>query len=181
MDSAVDTGELTTAMSLTASGYTPRVQQLREQVLQARPTICPERARFYTQVYREHPEMPVVARRALALERTLAGMSIFIEDGALIVGNQSSTLRAAPIFPEYAVEWIEKEIDQFEERSGDVFYPSQEVKQELLEICDFWRGQTILDKGRFLMSPLAHRIHDAGRLVPDYDTAPCAQLFGGYE
>lgn len=145
-----------------ASGYTARISSLREQVLTRKPTICPERARFYTEVYREHPDKPVIITRALALERTLREMSIFIEEGALIVGNQASAVKAAPIFPEYAVEWIEAEIDEFEKRPGDRFYPSEEVKRELLEICEWWRGKTTLDRGRSLMSPELQEIHDAG-------------------
>ncbi len=145
-----------------ATGYTDRIIALRDEVLSAKPTICIERARHYTNVYRENPDKPVITVRSLALERTLKEMTIFIEDGALIVGNQSSQLRAAPIFPEYAVEWITKEIDEFEKRPGDIFYPSDEVKKELLGICDWWQGKTTLDKGRSMMAPELREIHAAG-------------------
>lgn len=144
-----------------ATGYTERIQRLRDEVLGARATICPERARYYTQIYREHADKPVAVKRALALRKTLSEMTIFIEDGGLIVGNQASRLRAAPIFPEYAVEFIVREIDEFDKRPGDRFYPSDEVKKELLEICDYWRGHTTLDKGRSLMSPELREIHSA--------------------
>jgi len=147
---------------LTASGYTDRIATLRDEVLETQSTICVERARFYTEIYRDNPEKPVITKRALALAKTLREMSIFIEDGALIVGNQSSSLRAAPIFPEYAVEWIVREIDEFEKRPGDRFYPSPEVKKELLGICSFWEGKTTLEKGRYLMDPKHREIHAAG-------------------
>jgi len=147
---------------LKASGFTPRIQRLRDEVINAKSTICPERARFYTDVYRDHADKPLIIRRALALSRTLKNMTIFIETDALIVGNQASQLKAAPIFPEYAVEWIEKEIDEFEKRPGDQFYPSREVKDEILDICKFWRGTTTLDKGRALMGEKLHEIHEAG-------------------
>ncbi|MEE8441218.1 MAG: glycyl radical protein [Spirochaetia bacterium] len=143
------------------TGYTERIRALRDEVLSASSTICLERARCYTEVYRANADKPVALKRALALDRTLREMTIFIEDGALIVGNQASRLRAAPIFPEYAVEWIEKEINEFEERPGDRFFPSPEVKRELLEICSYWAGTTTLDKGRALMSPALRSIHRA--------------------
>ena len=149
-------------MTKETTGYTDRIHQLREEVLNARSTICLDRARSYTEVYRSHPELPVIVRRAHALARTFRTMSIFIEDGSLLAGNQSSSLRAAPIFPEYAVEWIVKEIDEFERRPGDVFYPSDETKKELLEICGWWKGKTTLDMGRAQMQPLHRRIHEAG-------------------
>ncbi|WP_319562064.1 glycyl radical protein [Marispirochaeta sp.] len=145
-----------------ASGYNPRIQRLRDEVINAKSTICPERARFYTEVYKEHADKPLIIRRALALSSTLENMTVFIEPDGLIVGNQASQLRAAPIFPEYAVEWIEKEINEFEKRPGDQFYPSREVKDEILDICEFWRGKTTLDKGRVLMGKKLHEIHEAG-------------------
>lgn len=150
------------SVSVEIGGYTERIRRLKDRVLQAQPGICLERARFYTEAYRENPEQPVIMKRAIALEKTLDGMSVFIEPGSLIVGNHSSELRAAPIFPEYAVEWIENEIDQFEKRPGDRFYPSSEVKQELLEICRWWRGKTTLDRGRALLEPQLREIHDSG-------------------
>jgi pyruvate formate-lyase/glycerol dehydratase family glycyl radical enzyme len=144
-----------------ATGYTERIAHLRDEVLSSQSTICIERAQCYTEIYQAHRDKPIAIRRALALDKTLREMTVFIEDGALIVGNQSSQLRAAPIFPEYAVEWIQNEIDEFEKRPGDRFFPSAEVKRELLEICSFWAGATTLDKGRALMSPTLRSIHKA--------------------
>lgn len=152
---------ITAAREAVETGYTERIRVLRDEVLSAPSTICLERARCYTEVYQANADQPVVIRRALALGKTLREMTIFIEDGALIVGNQASRLRAAPIFPEYAVEWIQKEIDEFEQRPGDRFFPSPEVKRELLEICSYWAGATTLDKGRALMSPALRSIHHA--------------------
>ena len=48
-------------------------------------------------------------------------MSIYLEDEQLIIGNQSSGIRRAPLFPEYSWDWIFKEIDEFEKRPSDVF------------------------------------------------------------
>ena len=140
----------------------PRIHQLREKVLNAKPTVCTERARIYTEVYRQHEAKPVILKRALALAETLQRMTIFIDDGELIVGNQSSQLRAAPIFPEYAVEWILKELDEFEKRPGDAFYLTDAVKTELKEICAYWPGKTTLEKGRALMAEALREIHETG-------------------
>jgi len=76
-----------------------RIKILRERVLSTKPSVCTERAKFYTQIYRENEDKPVIIKRALALEKTLTEMTIFIDEGELIVGNQSSHNRAAPIFP----------------------------------------------------------------------------------
>ena len=101
---------------------TERIARLREKVLSTKPTVCTERARFYTLAYQEHEDQPVIIKRALALKRTLEEMTIFIDEGDLIVGNQSSRLRAAPIFPEYAIDWLPMEMYELDKRPGYAFF-----------------------------------------------------------
>jgi pyruvate-formate lyase len=131
---------------------TERIARLREKVLSTKPTVCTERARFYTITYQEHEDQPVIIKRALALKKTLEEMTIFIDEGDLIVGNQSSRLRAAPIFPEYAIDWLPIEMDELDKRSGDAFFIAEADKQELLRISGWWKGRVLYDKGRALMS-----------------------------
>lgn len=139
-----------------------RIARLKERMLSVRSTICTERAKIYTEAYREHKDSPVILKRAYALEKSLKEMSVFIDDGELIVGNQSSALRAAPIFPEYVIAWIINELDEFDKRPGDAFYVSEEQKKELREICKWWEGKTLIEKGNSLMSPLNREIHESG-------------------
>jgi len=140
----------------------PRVNYLREKVLSTQPSICTERARYYTKIYRQNEEKPLIIRRALALEETLKNMTIFIDDGELIVGNHSSKINAAPFFPEYAVKWVVDELDSFEKRSGDAFYPTEEVKQEIRELSTYWEGKTTVEKGYALMPEKYREIHESG-------------------
>lgn len=130
------------------STMSSRIKKLREDVLSRVPGVCIERARFYTQVYKENEALPIYLKRAKALEKTLEEMSIYILDGELIVGNQACAPRTAPVFPEYAVEWIEKELEEhrnFDWRPGDKFYLPEQHKDELLEIIKFWKGKTLYD------------------------------------
>lgn len=138
-----------------------RISVLREKVLRIKPSVCTERARFYTEAYSENEDKPVIIRRAIALEKTLKGMTVFIDDGELIVGNQSSQHRAAPIFPEYAVDWLPEEMDGLDKRPGDAFFITEEHKKELVEIAAWWKGKVLYDKGRALMSQELKDIHDA--------------------
>jgi formate C-acetyltransferase len=139
-----------------------RIAKLKSNILSVRSTICTERAGFYTEVYQEFEGSPVILKRAYALEKTLKKMTIFISEGELIVGNQSSKLRAAPIFPEYVTSWIINELDEFDKRPGDAFYINVDQKNELKEICSWWDGKTLIERGYSLMSPLNREIHDAG-------------------
>lgn len=142
--------------------YSERIKKLRNKVLDTKPSVCTERARFYTQVYRTYEAMPIPIKRAMALDETLKNMSIYIDDGELIVGNHSSTLNAAPFFPEYAVEWMLKELDEFDKRPGDAFYLTEKAKEEIRNICPFWEGRTTLDKGYALMPDEYKEVHSTG-------------------
>lgn len=141
---------------------TQRIARMREKIISAKSTVCTERAKFYTEAYRENEELPVILRRALALEKTLSSMTVFIDEGELIVGNQSSAVRAAPIFPEYVTSWILKELDEFDKRPGDAFYVTENQKSELRELCRYWEGKTLIERGHSIMSPLNRDIHDSG-------------------
>ena len=111
-----------------------------------KPPICTERAQHYTEVYQQHQDKPLPVRRALALAHHLARRTVWIKHDELIVGNQASRVRAAPIFPEYTVSWIEKEIDDLADRPGAGFAVSEEDKTVLHRVCPWWRGQTVQDR-----------------------------------
>jgi formate C-acetyltransferase len=86
-------------------------------------------------------------------------MTIYVGKGELIVGNQASRPRAAPIFPEYSCDWIEQEIDEFTRRQADVYLVRPEVKRELLEeILPYWRGRTLYDR---VMAVLPEHVKEA--------------------
>ena len=140
---------------------TERIAHLREKVLSTKHTVCTERARFYTEVYRDNEEQPEIIKRALALQKTLEKMTIFIDEGELIVGNQSSGHRAAPIFPEYAVDWLPEEMDELDKRPGDAFFITEEHKVELKEIAKWWKGKVLWDRGRALMTQELRDLQDS--------------------
>ena len=111
-----------------------------------KPPICTERAQAYTDIYRQHADQPVVVRRALALAHHLRTKQIWIKHDELIVGNLASEVRAAPIFPEYTIGWIEKELDELGDRPGAGFTLSPAHRQVIHDICPFWHGQTVQDR-----------------------------------
>ena len=147
--------------SATESNISERMAHLREKVLETKPSVCTERALFYTEAYREHENEPVIIRRAYALEKTLKKMTIFIGDGELIAGNHSSRLRAAPIFPEYAIDWLTEEMNELDKRPGDAFYITDQHKKDITEIASWWKGKVLYDRGRELMTQELRDIHDA--------------------
>jgi len=130
----------------------PAVAKLRQNLLDTMPSVCAERARLVTEAYQRYEADPVVLRRAKALANVLDHMTIFIQPDEIIVGNQASKPRAAPIFPEYSVDWIPAEIDEFHRRPADQFEVDPQVKRELLEeVLPYWQGRTLYDRARAII------------------------------
>ena len=130
---------------------TDRMKAFREEVLDEKPYIDAQRAVLATQVYRENQNQPRVMVRALMLQKILENMSIYIEDKTLIVGNQATKNKNAPIFPEYTMEFVLNELDLFKKRDGDVFYITEETKQQLRDIAPFWENNNLRARGEALL------------------------------
>ena len=130
---------------------TPRMEKFREDVLDEKPYIDAQRAILCTESYKENMNQPAVMKRALMLKNILEKMDIYIEDETLIVGNQASSNRDAPIFPEYTMKFVIDELDLFEKRDGDVFYIMEETKEQLREIAPFWENNNLRAKGETLL------------------------------
>ncbi|MDR1519502.1 MAG: hypothetical protein LBU23_05080, partial [Planctomycetota bacterium] len=91
-------------------GPSPRVLRLKESFLSRQPRMCCDRALIYTEVYQNCENLPVVLKRAAALRETLVRMPIFIEPEEVIMGHFASRPRAAEVFPEVNMAFME-EID----------------------------------------------------------------------
>ena len=127
------------------------MQEFREEVLDEKPYVDAERAVIVTDVYQKHQNQPRVMLRALMLKEILEKQSIYIEDKTLLVGNQATKNRNAPVFPEYTMKFIIDELDLFEKRDGDVFYITEETKQQLREIAPFWDNNNLRARGEALL------------------------------
>lgn len=149
-------------MSTDFGVLTPRMQRFRDELLAAEPTVCTDRARITTDTYRATQDQPMVLRRAMMYRNVLEGMRIFIEPQTLLAGNQASSNRSAPIFPEYAMDWVVAELDEFDKRDGDRFHISEKNKQILRDIAPFWQHNTIKERGLAAMPAGSKLFYDLG-------------------
>lgn len=130
---------------------TKRIDDLFEYVSTSKVGMCMERGRIITEVYKKNMAMPPIILRAEALKEILTKMSIYILPGSLLAGNQASKPNYAPLFPEYAVDFLEEEFIK-----GNPFFPDErpadkiEYKRsdmpELEEMIKFWKGNTHKDR-----------------------------------
>ena len=112
-----------------------RIEKLKSESVNAKQYVCVERAIYLTEAYIKNQSDPMILRRAKAIRNVLEKITLFIEEGQLLAGNHAASLRAASIFPEYTIDWINDEIDQLDKRPGDRFYVTEEVRSELLDIA----------------------------------------------
>lgn len=161
-----------------------RFTKLRNRLLQAVPAMCPERARYYTESYKETEGEPMIIRRAKALAKTLEKMTIFVADDDLFVGNQASMLRSCPVYPESEAVYMMEEIDIFPVRLQDRIDVYPEVRRELMEdILPYWQDKNtefvtnkripketldVINVNHQVFSPQIHQRGSLAHTIADY-------------
>jgi pyruvate formate-lyase/glycerol dehydratase family glycyl radical enzyme len=125
------------------SPSTRRTQGLKQVYMSQKPVICAERSVLVTASYKETEALPPVLRQAIAFDKVLSGIPVWIQDDELIVSNISSKPRGAFLFPEYDDGWLMPELDTISTRKGDPWQVSEGDK-ELIRGCEeYWRGRNL--------------------------------------
>ena len=87
-------------MMETATGIDlKRIAELQEGMNARIPTICPQRAEILTGSFMQTEGEPIVIRRAKAFAEILSRMSVYIENGMLIIGNRLALTLPLRFFP----------------------------------------------------------------------------------
>ncbi|UCE13921.1 MAG: glycyl radical protein [Candidatus Heimdallarchaeota archaeon] len=125
-----------------------RITKLREQSLEARPWLDPERAELLTQFYQSDiaDRVSIPVKRALAFKYILENKKLCINDGELIVGEKGSEPKAAPTYPELCVHSL-KDLEILNSREKISFNISEETRKIYSNtIIPFWEnGRSIRD------------------------------------
>ena len=123
---------------------TERVARLRQQSLDAVPTISTERAELMTQFYRHSTELvSAPVRRAMAFRYLMEHKMIYIGEGELIVGEKGPAPKATPTYPELCCHSLE-DLDILNTREKIPFAVSPEARKTYQDtIIPFWRGRTM--------------------------------------
>jgi formate C-acetyltransferase len=140
-----------------------RVDCLRQQSLDAVPTISMERAQLMTEFYAQEtgPISPPV-RRALSFQYLLEHKTITIEDGELIVGEKETGPKATPTFPELCCHTLQ-DLDILNSREKIPFAVSPKVRRIQEEvIIPFWQGNSMRDLILHEMTGEWHDAYEAG-------------------
>ena len=115
-----------------------RIERLKGTVHPDIYVLCIEKARLITESYKETEGEPVIIRRAKALANILDKITIFIEDGELIVGNTASKPMGVEL-DFFSAVWDEEAIDGL---LGEVWGISEAELAELKAMNAYWKGKT---------------------------------------
>lgn len=131
---------------------TDRVLRLKQRIVDAVPYAESDRAVLVTQSYRETEDLPMVMRRAKALEKLLANLPVTIREDELIVGSLTKRTRSVQIYPEFSYSWVQGEFKTMGSRMADPFQIPEETARELEEAFLYWKGKTISELALSYMS-----------------------------
>jgi pyruvate formate-lyase/glycerol dehydratase family glycyl radical enzyme len=127
-----------------------RIERLRERLLVGERPLCVERSRYFTEAFRKADGKPLIMRRAEGLANVLDNITIFIEEGELIVGNVASKPMGIELNPVRG-EWVSR-ARQINAEPGEEFFLdpkalmgiveeitiTDEVLEEIRELSKYW-------------------------------------------
>jgi pyruvate formate-lyase/glycerol dehydratase family glycyl radical enzyme len=119
-----------------------RIQKLGKRLHVEKYPLSIEKIRLVTETFRQTEGEPQILRRAKALANVLDNITVFIEDGELVVGNTASKPMALEVDYDYGT-WSQEEIDGLKEEG---YVISQEDEAELRRLNEYWDGKTLVGR-----------------------------------
>ncbi len=144
----------------------PRISKLVEDLYKELPEIEADRAVLLTESYRQTEGEPMVIRRAKAFVHVLDQIPITIREGELIVGSATKKPRGCQVFPEFSFTWLEEEFDTVATRAADPFFISEETKQSLHTVYQYWTGKTTSELATSYMAPETKKAMEHNMFTP---------------
>ncbi len=124
-----------------------RIEKLKEGIRPEKYPLCIEKSRLWTESYKETEGEPETLRRAKALANILDKITIFIEDGELIVGNGASKPMGSEI-TYWGGTWYQEEIDGLKEEGYTI---SEEDEAEVRSLNEYWEDKTFRERQELLL------------------------------
>ena len=141
-----------------------RIKKLRQQTLDARPTLSPERARLITEFYKrqETRSLSTPMQHALAFKHIMENKRIVFNDGELIVGERGPAPKATPTYPEVCIHSLQ-DLRYLNDRKKTAFASDDETRRLYAEeIIPFWQGRSQRDRIFAEMAPAWIDAYEAG-------------------
>ncbi|MDR2530368.1 MAG: formate C-acetyltransferase/glycerol dehydratase family glycyl radical enzyme [Oscillospiraceae bacterium] len=123
----------------------PRINRFLRRNKATDSTADSQRALIVTECFRKWESLPVNIKWAKTLREVLTRVTINIWPEELIVGELAAPPNGAPVYPEFAFEWVvdETQNKHTELRKNDKYVVSDQAKADFLSIADYWKGRTV--------------------------------------
>jgi formate C-acetyltransferase len=125
-----------------------RIEKLRKQTLEAKPTISAERAKLLTEFYKrpETLSLSTPMQHALAFKHIMENKRVVFNDGELIVGERGPAPKATPTYPEVCIHSLQ-DLQYLNDRKKTAFASDEETRRLYAEeIIPFWKGRSQRDR-----------------------------------
>ncbi|HWQ47270.1 MAG TPA: pyruvate formate lyase family protein, partial [Longilinea sp.] len=132
----------------------PRVQQLRNQSMQAVESLSVERAALMTAFYQQDLGLlSTPVQRAMSFAYLMEHRTLYLNVGELIVGEKGHAPKAAPTFPELCTHSLD-DLDILNSREKTAFKVTPDARKTYEEtVIPFWKGRSMREKLFAEMTP----------------------------
>lgn len=154
----------TLTLEPTRRGSTERIKKLREiSDQECIPSISMERAVLLTEAYQKYEgTCPVPILRGKSFKYIMQNRTLYLEKGALIVGEKGHKPWAAPTFPELCCHTLE-DFDNMDQREKVFFKVSPEDRKLQEEmIIPFWKERAMMTRMNKLLPEEWHGLFNGG-------------------
>ncbi len=140
-----------------------RAAELRQQSLNAVPTLSGERARLMTEFYKEYTELvSAPVKRAWSFYYLMQHKTICILPGELIVGEKGPAPKATPSYPELCCHSL-SDLEILNSREKIPFKVDAATRDEYeKDIIPFWQGRSMRERIFAEMTPEWKAAYEAG-------------------
>jgi trans-4-hydroxy-L-proline dehydratase len=162
---------------------TPRIQQLREQSLNAVYQISAERGLLMTEFYKNRMDFgdSIPVQRAKSFQYVLANKIICINDLELIVGERGPAPKSTPTYPEITVHSLQ-DLEILNSREKVWFRVNDETREAFEKtIIPFWTGRSNRDRMMESMTDEWHDAYAAGMFTEFMEQRAPGHTVAGYK
>lgn len=140
-----------------------RVQKLRQQSLDAIPSIDSERAELLTAFYSQNQGLESIpVQRAKAFAYILAHKTIVFNEGELIVGERGTAPKATSTYPEICCHSLH-DLDTLDTRPKTSYKVAASTRKNYAEsVIPYWQDKALRDRLLAEMTPAWHAAFEAG-------------------
>ena len=144
-------------------GMNARIRSLREQSVTTQAHIDMERAKYFTEIYRQYEgTVSVPELRALALKNYFSKKNLYIGDGELIVGEKGCDPQAAPTFPDLCCHTVQDLKVMNDRKLINFTVKEEDYDFQKKEMIPYWENRSIRHKILAHMTPEWKDAYEAG-------------------